>query len=126
MGGVFMNIYDRIKERREELNMSQTDLAKKAGYTSRTSISKIESGKVDLTQSKIIALANALDLDTSDFVDLDIDIGDNYFLDTETVKKAWEIHNDPNAKILLDAKRNLEQEDLDAITNMIKRLMNEK
>ncbi len=53
-------LYDNIRRRRIELNMSQQELADKAGYTDRSSIAKIETGKVDLTQSKIIALAKAL------------------------------------------------------------------
>ena len=52
----------RIKVRRVELNMTQEVLAKKVGYTSRSSINKIELGGVDLTQSKLIAIANALDI----------------------------------------------------------------
>ena len=53
-------IGDRIKERREYLNMSQDDLAKKLGYKSRSSINKIERDASGLPQSKIVAIANAL------------------------------------------------------------------
>lgn len=54
------NIYEKIKMLREEKNLSQQDLAKKVGYNDRSMIAKIESGKVDLTQSKIQLFANAL------------------------------------------------------------------
>lgn len=54
------NLYTNIKRRREELKMSQTELAKKLGYKDRSTIAKIESGENDLTQSKIIAFAQAL------------------------------------------------------------------
>ncbi len=40
--------------------MSQQELADKLGYTSRSTITKIESGENDLTQSKIEAFAKAL------------------------------------------------------------------
>lgn len=53
-------IGDRIKERREYLKMSQDDLAKKLGYKSRSSINKIERDASGLPQSKIVAIANAL------------------------------------------------------------------
>ena len=53
-------LYKNIKKLREEKNMSQDDLAKLTGYTSRSSIAKIEKGEVDLPQSKIIAFAYAL------------------------------------------------------------------
>lgn len=55
-----MELYSNIKKRREELGITQDELAKLTGYTSRTSIAKIEAGKVDLPQSKIEAFAKAL------------------------------------------------------------------
>ena len=53
-------MYGRIKARREDLQMTQDELAKLTGYKSKTSITKIEGGKVDPPQSKIVAFANAL------------------------------------------------------------------
>lgn len=49
-----MTLYDNIKTLRENLKMSQDELARKVGYKDRTSIAKIESGKIDLAQSKIL------------------------------------------------------------------------
>ena len=60
-GGILMsNIYENIRTRREQLGMSQEDLARKMGYKSRSSINKIESGENDIPQSKIEAFAKAL------------------------------------------------------------------
>ncbi len=53
-------LYINIKNRRIELGMSQEELAEKMGYTSRSTIAKIESGKNDIPQSKIQAFAKAL------------------------------------------------------------------
>ena len=50
-----MELYKRIKARREKLGMSQEELATKLGYKSCSTINKIEMGKNDITQSKIIA-----------------------------------------------------------------------
>ena len=55
-----MNIGEMIKKRREELGMSQDELATKCGYTSRFIVSKIENGKSDLTSSRIQKFADAL------------------------------------------------------------------
>ena len=55
-----LELYKRIRKRREELNMTQDALAKRVGYKSRTSIHKIELGATDLPQSKIMEIANAL------------------------------------------------------------------
>lgn len=56
-----MTVYDRIRSRREELGMSQQDLANKIGYKSRSAINKIEQGLRDISQSKIAAFAKALE-----------------------------------------------------------------
>lgn len=40
--------------------MSQDDLAKAMGYSDRSMITKIESGKVDISQKKILAFARVL------------------------------------------------------------------
>ena len=56
-----LELYKRIKSRREELSMSQDELARRMGYKSRSSINKIEKGENDIPQSKIKAFAEALD-----------------------------------------------------------------
>lgn len=56
-----MTIGQRVKLRREELGLSQEELAKRIGYKSKTSINKIELDFRNLTQSKIKAIADALE-----------------------------------------------------------------
>lgn len=56
-----LEIGERIKIQREKLKMSQDELAKRIGYKSRSSINKIELGHYNLTQSKIKAIADALE-----------------------------------------------------------------
>lgn len=55
-----IDLYKNIRVLREQLNISQEELAKRTGYTSRSSIAKIEAGEVDLSQSKIDLFAKAL------------------------------------------------------------------
>lgn len=50
----------RIKERREDLGLTQEQLAQKLGYKSKTTINKIEKGINDITQSKVMAFADVL------------------------------------------------------------------
>lgn len=59
-----MRLYERIKSRREELGLSQEELAHRVGYKDRSSIAKIESGVNDITQSKIAIFAKALETTT--------------------------------------------------------------
>lgn len=56
-----MDIGDRIKKKREELGMSQEELAKKVGYKSRSSVNKIEIDGRGLPQNKIVLFAKALE-----------------------------------------------------------------
>ena len=55
-----LQLYKNIKMLREEKGLSQDELAKLCGYTSRSSIAKIEKGEVDLQNSKILLFASAL------------------------------------------------------------------
>lgn len=55
-----MTLYERIKELRIGAGMSQDDLARAMGYKDRSMITKIESGKVDISQKKILAFATVL------------------------------------------------------------------
>lgn len=58
-----MNTADIIKKRREELRLSQEELADKLGYKSRSSINKIELGLSDIPFSKIPLFAKALEIE---------------------------------------------------------------
>ena len=55
-----LQLYTNIKAKRLELNITQSELAKRMGYADKSMIAKIEKGAVDLPQSKIIAFAEAL------------------------------------------------------------------
>lgn len=54
-----MTIGERIKNRREELGLTQDELAHKCGYKSRSSINKIELSR-DLPLRKVSLMAEAL------------------------------------------------------------------
>ena len=89
-----MELYNRIKSRRESLHLSQAELAHKVGYTNRSTIAKIESGVNDIVQSKIAAFADALETTvgflmgwTDDPYDYDAD-PDNRFDDIPSAQLA--------------------------------------
>ena len=54
-------IGSRIRKRREQLDLSQDELARRLGFKSRSSINKIELDERNLTQSRIKAIADALE-----------------------------------------------------------------
>jgi transcriptional regulator with XRE-family HTH domain len=59
IGGDYMELADRVRQRREALDWTQDDLAKRMGYKSRVSINKIENGR-PVSQKIIVRLADAL------------------------------------------------------------------
>lgn len=63
-----LELYKNIKKRRLELELTQTELANKMGYADKSMIAKIEKGLVDLTQSKILAFAEVLEIEPSDLM----------------------------------------------------------
>ena len=55
-----MSIGERIRQRRENLQMSQDELAQLLGYKSRSSVAKIEKDGRGLPQNKIAEIAKHL------------------------------------------------------------------
>ena len=56
-----MTTGERIRKRREELGLTQTDLALRMGYKSRAAICNVEKDKEDLTTTRIRKFAEALE-----------------------------------------------------------------
>ena len=55
-----MKIGERIKERRLELGWSLRELSDRMGYANHSTIARIESGAVDLPQSKLAKFAEVM------------------------------------------------------------------
>ena len=56
-----VDIGNRIRRKREELGLSQEELKNKTGYSNRSTIARNERGDINITSSKIEAIAKALD-----------------------------------------------------------------
>ena len=55
----------RIKERREELGLTQLQLAERMGYTSKAAVCKVERGDDNITADRVSRFANALNCSES-------------------------------------------------------------
>ena len=89
--GVFlMNIGDRIRNKRKEKGWSQRDLAEKMGYSNHSTVGKIETGKVDLPQSKVIQFAEVLGVSVA------------YLMGWEEVKKKNDVATDIVVRLRAD------------------------
>lgn len=101
-----MELYDRIKSRRQDLKMTQAELADLLGYSDRSTIAKIERGVNDISQSRISDFADALETTpayllgwTDDPYDYDSD--PDGLLDTipSSMMRPWRDANLSNAEI---------------------------
>lgn len=84
-----MPIGQRIRKRREELRLSQDDLAKKLGYKSRSSINKIELDINDITQSKVIEFAKALQTTPAYLMGWEMANNDDWDLEVEKLNEHF-------------------------------------
>ncbi len=116
-----LELYKNIKSKREQLGISQDELAKLTGYTSRSSIAKIEKGQVDLPQTKIELFAKALKTTPSDLMGWD-NSENSYYMNPETQKIAQEIYENKNLSLLFDAARDASPEDLQTVHTMLSAL----
>ena len=79
-----MTIGERIKFRREQLGLTQEEVAKKCGYKSRSSVNKIELSR-SLPLSKVELMARALETTPAELMGW-TDESTDYITDNETVE----------------------------------------
>ena len=128
-----MNIGDRIKEQRLLKGLTQKQLAEKLNVK-QTAVSYWESGKrepdldtikkicavLGITYMVIIgdALSNYAEEMSEDFKNEVATAG--YYYNSDTAKKAQELFDDPNMKVLFDAARDARPEDLQKAADYLK------
>ena len=107
-----MTMYDRIKSLRLSLKLSQSDLAMKMGYKDGSMITKIESGKVDISQKKIVAFAKALNTTPAYLMGWTDNPSEDYTDPRESETDHAEIHH-PEIRLLASKLDRLPQEQRD-------------
>ena len=90
-----MTLGERVKMLRQKVGLTQEELAKEIGYSTKTSISKIENDILDINQSTTIALARALKTTPS------------VIMGWEEVEENVTLHNTPQEEALLSNYRQL-------------------
>lgn len=113
-----MTIGERIKFKREELDISQDELARRLGYKSRSSINKIELGLQNLNQSKIKAIADALQTTPA------------FIMGWTEDKKEPTLENEDglteNQQYLIDAIRNMSPENAKKLRVIVEQVIDER
>ena len=64
-----MKIGEKIKQRRIELGWTLRELSNRMGYANHSTIARIESGAVDIPQSKIVKFAEVLGVSVAYLMD---------------------------------------------------------
>ena len=112
-----LKLYENIKSLRLQNHMTQDELARKAGYTDRSSIAKIERGMVDLSQSKIKQFADIFGVTPSHLM--------GWTVEEETNKNSGivvlmdRMRKDPEFFKLVSELNKLEGEKLEHVKNTI-------
>ena len=110
----------RLRRAMNSNNISQIELSEKTGIP-KSSINQYLSGYAKPKDDRIFLLSKALGVTESWLIGYDEDEDeDHYYTNPETRRLAQEIYQNPDLRILFDASRNLEPDDIQAIANMIK------
>ena len=122
-----MAIGDRIRERREQLGMTQQQLADCLGYKSKSAINKIEMGINGVAQKRIVDFAKALQTSIEHLMEMDTASDGNsqqygYYTDPETAQIAQEIFDNPHLHALFKAARGSKPKSLDLAADMLTEL----
>lgn len=104
---------NRIKQCREELQLSQAEVAVKSGYKSRSTINKIELGQRNLSTANVAALAKTLKTTPA-------------YLMGWTDDKNAEDTISPKKQIALEMFENLNDDQLEQITDFMRFLIEKR
>lgn len=98
------NLGQKIKKRREELGLSQEDLAKILGYKHKSSINKIELGAADVPRAKVPAFAKALGMTAIEFsgwTENRKTVSFSYCLEQQMKLLGWVVLYDADGNVIL-------------------------
>lgn len=117
-----LELYKNIKDERIKHGWTQTELAQKVGYSDKSMIAKIESGKVDLSQTKIRMFAQVFNCTESFLMGWDDD-AENAL--SEIKNELYSNFTNDEQKIL-EAYRTLDEEGKRQIVLMLAFLKEQK
>ena len=88
-----IELYENIKKRRIELNMSQQELAEAVGYSGKSMISQVENGLIDLSATMIVKFAEALQIEPGDLLGWDDEMYVTDLPNKQEEEKAKELYS---------------------------------
>ena len=103
-----MHIGEKIKQRRIELGMSQRELARRMEYNGNSTLNRIENGTVEVTQTKLLQFAQALNVSVTYLMGVE---------ENEQTNMDNPITNEE--KILLELYRNIAEDKKEIVLKML-------
>lgn len=112
----------RIQELRKDNHWTGEELGKKLNVAKST-VSLWESGARTPSTDMLTDIAKLFNVSIDYLLTGLVPTQDGYYTDPEVAALAEEIKNDPELRLLLNAKRNLSKEEMQAIINITKSLL---
>ncbi len=104
-------------------DMTQKQAADAVGVSPQT-FNTWTQGKAIPRMGKIQKLADMFRVPKSELIDFGRDTEKSYYLDPDVAAAAQRAYDDPDTRMLLDAKRDLSKDDFDYVVGLVKRLRN--
>lgn len=113
-------LYENIRQRRKALKLTQQELAERTGYTNRSAIARIEAGDIDLSQSKILQFAKALETTPSEL--MGETENEEPHLDDLALRVSNYVRIAPDNRALIEAVIDLPPDETEYTLDLIRRL----
>ena len=107
----------------EAHDCTQEDIAKVCNVSQQT-VSDWLNGKKYPRMDKVEAMLVRFNVPMNALINDGKEPTEQYYIDSETARLAQAAANDPDMKLLLDAKRDLSPEDMKMIIDLARRLLN--
>ena len=120
------NTSERLKELMALKGLRQIDIAEKTGL-GKSAISQYVSGKITPKQDKVYILAEGLNVSPTWLMGYDVPMerssresfNNGYYTDSEVAQIAEELRTNPDRRILFDASKDLNKDDIDTVLKII-------
>ena len=109
-----MKIGEKIKLRRIERGWSLQDLTERMGYANKSTIARIESGKIDIPQSKVVKFASVLNTTVADLMGWEED---------KKEKPTDDDRLSDNMKMLIDFAKSVPEDKVELVLKVMKSIV---
>ena len=116
-----MSVVERLNKYMEEHGYNKAEIARLSGIPYTTIDGLFKKGDENTKLSTLKKLAKLIGCTLDELTD-STTIINSYYTNPETALLVQQIHDDPNLRILLDASKDLEPEDIKVVVDLVKRM----